>query len=150
MPAYAEVEPFVLPATWPPTPPSEAAMAAYIDKHGMRAYRAAVTAGQYVSPDGVFYGGKAPSWSNRTMRGILRRHGAAATHIGWIDIHTGLGPYGHGEKIYPGRTRPASPRRAPGGAPTCSRPSTASRPRPTCRGRWSRPSTTNARRPAWR
>ncbi|MGL4859026.1 MAG: DUF2817 domain-containing protein, partial [Enterobacteriaceae bacterium] len=24
-------------------------------------------------------------------------------HIGWIDIHTGLGPRGHGEKIYAGR-----------------------------------------------
>lgn len=101
--AYAEVEPFVLPATWPPSADDEAAMAAYIDKHGMRAYRTAVTTGQYVAPDGLFYGGRAPSWSNRTVRGILRKFGGAATHIGWIDIHTGLGPYGHGEKIYPGR-----------------------------------------------
>ena len=82
---------------WPPTS----------TKHGMRAFRAAVTSGQYTSPDGVFYGGTAPSWSNRTMRAILRKYGAAATHIGWIDIHTGLGPYGHGEKIYPGRNAPA-------------------------------------------
>ena len=105
--AYADVEPFVLPFTWPPAADDEAAMAAYIEKHGLRAYRAAVTAGQYTSPEGVFYGGKAPSWSNRTMRGILRKYGTAATHIGWIDIHTGLGPYGHGEKIYPGRNAPA-------------------------------------------
>ena len=110
--AYAEVEPFVLPAHWPPAATDQTVMAAYIEKHGMRAFRAAVTAGQYTSPQGVFYGGKAPSWSNRTMRGILRRYGAGATHIGWIDIHTGLGPYGHGEKIYPGRNAPADLARA--------------------------------------
>jgi hypothetical protein len=104
---YAEVEPLVLPATWPPAPADEAAMAAYVEKHGMRAFRAAVTRGQYSSPDGLFYGGTAPSWSNRTMRSILRSYAASATHIGWIDIHTGLGPYGHGEKIYPGRNTPA-------------------------------------------
>lgn len=100
---YAEVEPLVLPHSWPPTAADTAAMAAYIEKNGMRAYRAAVTTGQYTSPDGVFYGGTRPSWSNRTMRAILRKHGAAAKHIAWIDVHTGLGPYGHGEKIYPGR-----------------------------------------------
>ncbi|MGJ7507096.1 M14 family metallopeptidase [Variovorax sp. GT1P44] len=105
--AYADVEPFVLPTNWPPTAADEAAMAAYIQKNGMLAFRTAVTSGQYTSPDGVFYGGTAPSWSNRTLRGILRKYGAAATHIGWIDIHTGLGPYGHGEKIYPGRNAPA-------------------------------------------
>ena len=109
---YAEVEPLVLPATWPPTPADEAAVAAYVEKHGMRAFRAAVTRGQYASPDGLFYGGTAPSWSNGTMRAILRKYAASATHLGWIDIHTGLGPYGHGEKIYPGRNVPADLARA--------------------------------------
>ncbi len=100
--AYADVEPFVLPVTWPPTPADDAAMADYIQTHGMRAYRAAVTLGQYTTPDGIFYGGNAPAWSNRTVRTILNRYAAAAKHIAWIDVHTGLGPYGHGEKIYPG------------------------------------------------
>lgn len=111
-PAYAEVEPFVLPPTWPPAPADDAAMADYIARHGLRAFRAAVTTGQYTSPDGLFYGGRAPSWSHRTVRAILRRHAAKAAHIGWIDIHTGLGPYGHGEKIYPGRNAPADLARA--------------------------------------
>ena len=109
---YADVEPFVLPATWPPTPQDDAAMAAYIEKHGMTAYRTAFSSGQYTTPDGVFYGGQAPSWSNRTVRAILRQHGAAAQHIAWIDVHTGLGPYGHGEKIYPGRNVAADVARA--------------------------------------
>jgi hypothetical protein len=110
--AYAAVEPLVLPATWPPTAADNAAMAAYIEKHGMWAFRTAVSAGQYTSPDGMFYGGTAPSWSNRTMRGILRKYGASATHIGWIDVHTGRGPYGHGEKIYAGRNEAAELARA--------------------------------------
>jgi hypothetical protein len=104
---YAEVEPFLLPDSWPPSAADEAAKAAYIDKHGLRAYRLAVSTGQYSSPDGVFYGGQAPSWSNRTLRSIVRKYGVAASHIGWIDIHTGLGPCGHGEKLYGGRNAPA-------------------------------------------
>lgn len=110
--AYADVEPFVLSATWPPTPADDAAMARYIETHGMRAYRAAVTLGQYTTPDGIFYGGQAPSWSNRTVRAILRKYAAVAKHLAWIDVHTGLGPYGHGEKIYPGRNVPADVARA--------------------------------------
>ena len=109
---YAEVEPLALPATWPPTADDAAALAAYIEKDGMRAFKTAMTSGQYVSPDGLFYGGQAPSWSNRTIRAILRKYAASARHIGWIDIHTGLGPYGHGEKIYPGRNAPADLARA--------------------------------------
>jgi len=104
--AYADVEPLVLSATWPPTPADEAALANYIGTHGMSSFRAAVSKGQYTSPDGLFFGGTAPSWSNRTIRTILRKYVASATHIGWIDVHTGLGPYGHGEKIYAGRNTP--------------------------------------------
>jgi len=100
---YAEVEPLALPDHWPPTPADEAALAGYVQAHGHRAYMATVTTGQYTSPTGLFYGGQGASWSNRTLRGVLRQHAGNATHIGWIDVHTGLGPYGHGEKIYAGR-----------------------------------------------
>ena len=51
---------------------------------------------------GVFFGGTEPTWSNRTLRQVLRQHGAAASSIAWIDLHTGLGPSGHGERIYAG------------------------------------------------
>ena len=69
----------------------------------MRAFQTAVTGGQYAFPDGLFYGGARPTWSNRTMRAVLRRHAARRKRFGWIDIHTGLGPRGHGEKIFAGR-----------------------------------------------
>ena len=78
----------------------------------MRAYQTAVTGGQYTFPDGLFYGGATPTWSNRTIRAVLRGHATAYKRLGWIDIHTGLGPRGHGEKIYAGRNDPAELARA--------------------------------------
>lgn len=113
---YAGVDGLAIPATWPPTPADDAALAAYIAQHGVAAWRAAVSRGQYAVADGLFYGGRAPSWSNRTLRAVLRQHGATATHLAWIDVHTGLGPRGHGEKIYPGRPEGLSLARAWWGA----------------------------------
>ena len=102
-PVYAQLEPLLIPQEWPPGPAERQALQQWIEAHGTPAYRKAVTAGQYASPDGVFYGGTGPTWSNRTLRAMLRRHAGAATHLGWVDIHTGLGPWGHGEKSYAGR-----------------------------------------------
>jgi hypothetical protein len=31
---------------------------------------------------------------------VLRDHNASTRHLGWIDFHTGLGPSGHGERIF--------------------------------------------------
>ena len=105
--AYAEVHPLLLPATWPPPADNEQRIAAYVAAHGERAYQAAVSGGQYAFPDGLFYGGARAAWSNRTLHAVLRRHASARRRLGWIDFHTGLGPRGHGEKIYAGRDLPA-------------------------------------------
>jgi len=104
--AYAEVHPLLLPASWPPPAENERLIAAYIAAHGERAYQAAVSGGQYAFPDGLFYGGQRPTWSNLTVRAVLRRHAASRRRLGWIDFHSGLGPRGHGEKIYAGRDLP--------------------------------------------
>jgi hypothetical protein len=101
--AYAEVHPLLLPATWPPPPENEQRIGAYIAANGMRAFQAAVSGGQYDHADGLFYGGVRPTWSNRTLRDVVRRHTARVTRLGWIDVHTGLGPRGHGELIHAGR-----------------------------------------------
>ena len=111
-PAYHDIDALLMPAAWPPAPEVEQALAAYQQKHGMRAFQLAVSSGQYDVPDGLFYGGKGPAWSQRTMRAILARHGAARRRIGWIDVHTGLGPRGHGEKIFAGRAIAADLARA--------------------------------------
>ena len=105
--AYRTVHALMLPEQWPPTPQNQAAIAAYLADKGMAALQAAVTGGQYEFADGMFFGGKAPSWSNQTLRAVLRKHGAQAKRIAWIDIHTGLGPNGVGERIFAGPNDPA-------------------------------------------
>jgi len=105
--AYAEVHGFIVPADWPPAPANEARIAAYVAQHGERALQQAITGGQCEFPDGLFYGGTRPAWSNAVFRAVLRKHAAHRAGIGWIDFHTGLGPRGHGEKIYSGRSIPA-------------------------------------------
>jgi hypothetical protein len=111
-PAYDELHALLLPEHWPPTPDNEAAVAAWIAGHGLLHFQAAVSQGQYAHPDGLFFGGVAPTWSNQTLRQILRTQGARAKHIGWIDLHTGLGPCGVGERIFAGRDDAAALARA--------------------------------------
>ena len=110
--AYAAVHGFIVPATWPPTADNEARLADYAKTHGERALQAAVSGGQCEFPDGLFYGGVRPAWSNGVLRSVIREHGRTAQSFGWIDFHTGLGPRGHGEKIFAGRSAAADLARA--------------------------------------
>ena len=66
---------------------------------GRAALHAAVTGGQYVYPQGHFYGGRSETWSNRTLRTIVEGHLSGVPRVGFVDFHTGLGPHGHGEVI---------------------------------------------------
>ena len=110
--AYREVEPFLLPPTWPPAADNVAAVEQFISTRGEAAWQAAISQGQHEFAQGMFFGGTAPTWSNHTLREVLRQHGRRAQRIGWIDLHTGLGPSGHGERIYAGRDDPAAIARA--------------------------------------
>jgi hypothetical protein len=100
--AYAQVHSLVVPATWPPSGENTAALGGYVAQYGLARMQAVVTRGQSEFPDGLFYAGRAPTWSNTRLREALRIHGAGRRRLGWIDFHTGLGPWGHGEKIYSG------------------------------------------------
>ena len=100
--AYAGVHDLLLPKQWPPTDGNRAEFVAHMKEMGPGPFQAAVSAGQRSRLDGLFYSGTEPTWSNRTLRSLLRQHGAGRKRVGWIDIHTGLGPRGHGEKIYAG------------------------------------------------
>lgn len=71
----------------------------HIEKFGLRAYQEAVTGGQWSHADGLFYGGRSPVWSNTMLRAICAAHTKGARAIAHLDLHTGLGPYGHGELI---------------------------------------------------
>ena len=110
--AYRELQHLILPEEWPPNADNQAAMAAFIAANGDAAYQAAITQGQHEFNDGLFYGGTSPTWSNSTLRSVLRQHGASAKRIGWIDLHTGLGVSGHGERIWAGRNDKAAIARA--------------------------------------
>jgi hypothetical protein len=97
--AYAEIHHLLLPEQWPPSAENQAAIQAYIDTHGLQRYQAAVSQGQHSHADGLFFGGTSPTWSNQTLRQVLRQHGRRAKHLAWIDLHTGLGESGVGERI---------------------------------------------------
>ena len=98
--AYEEIAHLVMPATWPPSAENEAALGAYAARHGAKGLQAAVTGGQHGHPQGLFYGGVNPTWSQQTLRHVLQQHATRCTRLGWIDLHTGLGPSGHGERIF--------------------------------------------------
>jgi hypothetical protein len=110
--AYDEIAHWLVPATWPPPPQAEAGLAAFAQKHGPRALQAAISGGQYEHPQGLFYGGRNPTWSQVTLRHVLQDHGTRCARLGWIDLHTGLGPSGHGERIFACRDDDAALARA--------------------------------------
>ena len=110
--AYRALRPMLLPELWPPDADNAAGVSAFIEANGMAAFQSAITRGQHEFPEGLFYGGTAPTWSNQTFRQVLRDHARQARHIAWIDLHTGLGPNGVGERIFACRDDPAALARA--------------------------------------
>jgi len=110
--AYDEIAHLLVPATWPPSPEVEAGLADYAAKHGERGLQTAITAGQHEHPEGLFYGGRNPTWSQQTLRHVLQDHATRCARLAWIDVHTGLGPSGHGERIFACRDEVAALQRA--------------------------------------
>ena len=99
--AYDELRHAIVPEDWSDAgrAAANATLAAYAAKHGPKALQGAVTGGQYTDPNGLFFGGHAPTWSNRTLIALFKKLLARAKSVAAIDFHTGLGPYGHGELI---------------------------------------------------
>ncbi len=111
-PGYDELAPWIVPGQWPPGAEVQQALGAFVARHGAKGLQAAVTGGQHRHPDGLFFGGTEPTWSQRSLRLVLQEHGRRCERMGWIDLHTGLGPSGYGEIIYAGRDEAASIARA--------------------------------------
>jgi hypothetical protein len=110
--AYAQLHALLVPGAWPPSAAHEQALDAWIAQHGQAAFQAAVSGGQYQFAGGMFFGGTAPCWSNGALRQVLRAHATRATRLAWIDVHTGLGPSGVGERIFAGPDDAAAVARA--------------------------------------
>jgi hypothetical protein len=91
----------ICPAAWDDA--TRAAAWARLDafghEHGAAALQKALTGGQYGHPDGIFYGGTAPTSARRTLERILEDELVGVRRLAVIDFHTGLGPYGYGEPI---------------------------------------------------
>lgn len=64
-----------------------------------RALQAAITAGQYDRPDGLFFGGTAPTESRKVWERIMASHVDGRERAYLLDIHTGLGQAGASELI---------------------------------------------------
>lgn len=110
--AYDHLAHLIVPAEWPPTPEVNAGLAQFVAEHGPKALQAAISGGQYEHPQGLFYGGRNPTWSQQTLRHVLQDHGRRCRRLAWIDLHTGLGPSGHGERIWAGPDAAAAIARA--------------------------------------
>lgn len=98
-PGYAGLHDLLVPEHWPPGEADTRRLQSAMEQGG-RALVLAIGSGQYTHPHGMFHGGTGPTWSNRTIRAVLRRYAAGRRRVAWVDLHTGLGPYGHGEKIF--------------------------------------------------
>lgn len=104
-PAYTQIQPHIFPERWDEASSAarRKAFQAFVAQHGAMALQEAISGGQYDHPDGIFFGGREPTWSHRTFVDIINRYCAKARHVAFVDLHTGLGPYGHGELISMGR-----------------------------------------------
>jgi hypothetical protein len=98
-PAYDEIAAVLCPAEWTKESQAQtfASLQQYIAKNGYAALASAVSSGQYAHSSGLFFGGTGPAFARRTLETIFRERLSSARHIGIIDYHTGLGPFGYGE-----------------------------------------------------
>ena len=98
---YLEIADLLIPKDLSPATleAADAQLAAYRRRVGDIAYFRAVSAGQYTHPDGMFFGGGGPCWSNRTLHAVVDRFLKGRRDVAVVDFHTGLGPYGYGEPI---------------------------------------------------
>ena len=70
------------------------------DANLLQAFEQAITEGQYEFPTGLFFGGHQPSDSRNFIENLFDEIDEfPRNNISVIDIHSGLGPYGHGEII---------------------------------------------------
>jgi hypothetical protein len=100
-PGYDLLADALVPDVWdePTQTRTAEALLDFAGEHGFDGLQAAVSTGQYRHPRGIFFGGQEPVWSQRTLETVVRTHLADARDVAILDLHTGLGPFGHGELI---------------------------------------------------
>jgi len=100
-PRYGEFADTLVPSSWSEDEQQRTLgqLMSALEEIGLDDFQQIVSGGQFDHPTGIFYGGIGPTWSNRWLSDFLsdRLQGVAKTAI--IDLHTGLGPWSHGELI---------------------------------------------------
>jgi hypothetical protein len=91
---------------------SDAALGEFARQHGFDGLQAALSIGQYVHAEGIMFGGDRPEESNLLLRRIAPEATRGAEQVVWIDVHTGLGPWGEVELISESPVESAGYRRA--------------------------------------
>ncbi len=99
--AYGEVAHLLVPESWDEESRAATthALLEVAGEVGFDRFQEIVSSGQYTHPTGVFHGGSGPVWSHRWLADHFSEIAGSARRLGLIDLHTGLGPWGHGELI---------------------------------------------------
>jgi hypothetical protein len=99
-PGYEELHPQLLTQSWDQESIDAIfrRLDAFRERVGEKAFSDAFNGGQYTHADGIFYGGAQPQWANNAYRGAVETHLGRARRVSYLDLHTGIGPYG--EHIY--------------------------------------------------
>ena len=94
-PLYGPMDGFFNPKRRPnPLEPFLLRAVGKIARHGWGALKDTLPVGQYEFPEGLFFGGKAPSASQRLLEAHLPRWIDGAEHVLHIDVHSGQGKWG--------------------------------------------------------
>ena len=98
---YDEIAADLCPADWSEEARAEAGarLTSWRERNGEALFMQTVMGGQWRHPDGLSYGGAAPSWSRKVLTDVLTSTLGAAARVAIIDFHTGLGPHGYAEPI---------------------------------------------------
>ncbi|NOX28718.1 MAG: DUF2817 domain-containing protein [Actinobacteria bacterium] len=98
---YDEIADLVVPQEWSADAQeaSTAQLLEVVARVGLADFQARISSGQYRHKTGIFYGGAEKTWSHRWLEDHADMLAGSATKVGIVDLHTGLGPWGHGELI---------------------------------------------------
>jgi len=98
---YDRLADVLVPLLWDEATQSESLtfLLSELQRVGLEELQATISSGQYRHAGGVFYGGTGPVWSQRQLRALASAHACGAERVAIVDLHTGLGPWGHGELI---------------------------------------------------
>ena len=96
-PHYGELHDLLIPAgaERPVCLQSDTGIGEFRRERGEEAFQLA-TLGQYSHPNGINFGGREPVWSNGVIHRLIEEHCRQRRHLATMDLHTGLGFFGHG------------------------------------------------------